>query len=809
MSTSVSPHSDKIFPCLSLTEDSFWTYTPAFSYINCTASSKSYLGGYGAGASIQSTYPTRKAHRGIAIGFHLALIDSWDNETFIVTADGETVFTYTHSYLSSMINTCQNAWADNEIEVRFGFNHSADNLTLVLTSDLDSNSTDEAWGICDLTIDLLTGYADKYGNDIGVIKPMTFLCSLPERDNDWSYVPAYKTVYCSHRHFVGGYGAGEAIKTALYIPHDHAALTIAFKLVLIGSWDSDTSFVVNVDGVAAYNYTYDESTSYSFYADDNCSDTLAAHYVDVKFGLNHTASSIELTFASTLQEGSDNAWGVCDVWIHPYERPVTISGYAYGLTITTMLFSSFTSLVSPFWHYIPRYNLVNCAGTPWLGPFGEGGEASVFITYGASHQAAFIHFQLALFDSWENETFYVKVDDKVVYSYTHTHDPLGSNTCMSHWNDKFISVTVGLNLTKSSITIVMTSDLDEPAENESWGVYMFTSWPSTAPIAPEGGSLNYLKAPVFSCIAPVYDPDWTYTPTYETFKCNGNTYVAGHSSGGYLNVTYYFQEKHHGILMKLNLALTSAWGNNTFYVYADETLVYSFNYYYNSTTNGGEPVNFDLAFGFNHSSFTLMLAFGSDVEGDADEVAWGICEVDVVKTVQDVDSTGLNELNAAKNLTLRCEDPGLDLAWTYAPTYQTVAVSSGDYYVGPFVAGGNMYAKLGVASEHLGIVMSFKLAVFGAWEGEEFFVVADNNLVYLTKYETDTLSSDSESSFEEDEEVRYLDITFGFNHTAGSLYVHIESSLKDYNNGDKSWGICDLSIIPTTAYVNVEGNTLE
>lgn len=803
-----TPHSDKTFSCYGVKNDGSWTYTPAFSYVNC--SNSDYLGPYGSGGSISTTYNSSKPHRSVAIGFNLILIDSWENESFYVTADGVTVYNYTHSNFESISNICQNSWADSEVQVRFGFNHTDKSLELVFTSTLDEDSDNEAWGICDLTIDLHTGYTYPNGNQIASIKQFTFSCASPQEEDDWFYVPAYQTVTCSGRTFVGGYAAGDSIKTVLDIPHSHEGMIVHFKLALIGSWTENHIFTVSVDGNTAYTYTYNASTTFSYTAVDSCDESTTVTYYSAKFGVNHSSSTIELIFTSNIEESDgDVAWAICDVFINPFEHPVLASGYAYGGIIKRTIFNSLTDTFEPFYNYVPKYSLFDCDGTVYLGPYGAGAEVSAYLVINQEHQGLYIDFTVALFDTWENETFTVKVDGEVVYQITHTHDMSGSNLCMSAWNDYTHYVQLGLNHTSRVMIIEFTSDLDQLPEDESWGIDGLNIHYTTSPISSAGQQLGLIKSPVFSCVSPVYDPDWTYEPAFQTFTCGGNTYVGGYASGGFLNVSFYFLEKHHGITVEFNLALTDQWNDNSLMVYGDGVLVYTHTHTYNEsakTSKCGSEYEDTLTrvkFGFNHSSFTLVLTFISDLTGSTDEAAWGVCDMNVNPTFGTVSANG-DELVAIKVLTMSCEAPTEDLQWIYAPAFDTITGSNGNTYVGEFGAAGNMISKLRVPLGHSGIIVSFKLALFDTWEGEEFYIIADENLVYLFKYDSNSTKS---KEIEVDDDGAYLDVTFGFNHSSNILQLEFTSNIYE-DLEDKSWGICDLSIVSTTSYVDINGNEL-
>lgn len=138
------------FSCTGPTQDNNWVYNAGFTTLTCAGNT--YLGPYAAGASVTSPKFSVGAHKGIIVSFKIAFIDSWDAETFKITADDAVVYSKVWNGANSPSNTCRNQWKDHYETVTFGFNHTASTLTLVITSALDSSIKDEAWGICDFTV---------------------------------------------------------------------------------------------------------------------------------------------------------------------------------------------------------------------------------------------------------------------------------------------------------------------------------------------------------------------------------------------------------------------------------------------------------------------------------------------------------------------------------------------------------------------------------------------------------------------------------------------------------------------------------
>lgn len=725
-----------------------------------------------------------------------------------MTADGETVYSLTHDYLESEKNQCGSVWADTLSYVRFGFNHSGSSFVLNFSSTLDSNSSDEAWGICNIQINTVASYVYSSGEEVGVIQDFTFSCSAPAKDNNWYYYPSYQTTNCTGGTYVGGYGAGDYIESVLYVPRSHVSLIVSFRVMFIGTWAGEY-FNVTVNGNTAYSMAYDSAEGASGAISSTCGDSVGASYKTVQFGLNSTYSTIAIGFNSTLSDesSSDAAWGICALFIQPKETYVTPEGFPYGGSSPPTSMPAIKPSPKAFWNYIPHFRYIQCGSYYYSGPFGAGEFVSAqFQTM--SHKSLYVEFDLLLLDSWENETFTLSVDGEVVYTKTHTQDPAGTNQCGTYWNDEILSVKVGVNHSSETVQLVFSSTLDSGIDDESWAFSGPTVEVWGGYISPGGEFQGWLKSPYFSCEGPVNDPDWSYTPSFATTTCSNRRYVGGYSSGGSMNSTYFFQGIHHGIIMSIEIALLGPWQNNSFIVAADDMEVFRFTYTYDesdSTSCDEETYAYihNVTFGFNFSNWELHLKFFSDI--DSDELSWGVCHVEIATTWGTVDSYG-NELNAAALRTLSCEKPHEDLTWIYTPSYSTVKCSSVEHYVGDFGQGGSLKSTLRVADPHLGLVISFNLAIFDTWKDDSaIYVIAGNDVVYAMK--PSDYNGTAVSACNDSYNYTSLEVTFGFNHSLNTLTLEIASNLNE-DSLDQSWGICDLEIVPTTGYVTLDGTEI-
>ena len=208
------------FPCSSRYRDhesKDWNYNIGYSKINC--GDNGLVGGYGSGESMISPILSFDSHRGVIVSFKLAFIDSWDTETFkIITFDGNELYSITRSYSQQSSNACNSGYRDGIETIRFGFNHTASTLRLILTSTLNEDASNEAWGVCDFNVVSSPYPVTSSGSPIMAISRDTttfFSCSSLTDDN-WLYAPGYSTITCSGNTYLGPYGTRAIVRSPFF-----------------------------------------------------------------------------------------------------------------------------------------------------------------------------------------------------------------------------------------------------------------------------------------------------------------------------------------------------------------------------------------------------------------------------------------------------------------------------------------------------------------------------------------------------------------------------------------------------------------
>jgi len=115
------------------------------------------LGGYlltGAASSRTKTFALLGIpHTEVRVALNYYAIDSWDGEFGVVQVDGSDIFRQSINQSMGGSNRCGGGWNDqNAIAVASVGGHTAATLTVLATSTLDQDPSDESWAIDDVVI---------------------------------------------------------------------------------------------------------------------------------------------------------------------------------------------------------------------------------------------------------------------------------------------------------------------------------------------------------------------------------------------------------------------------------------------------------------------------------------------------------------------------------------------------------------------------------------------------------------------------------------------------------------------------------
>ena len=106
------------------------------------------------------------------------------------------------------------------------------------------------------------------------------------------------------------------------------------------------------------------------------------------------------------------------------------------------------------------------------GAFGAGSSTSKNFEILFPHTEYSLTFDFIRIDSWDNESAYAYIDGAQIWSKV-GHGPNGSQQCgqgHSGWHEEKWSIVAAGSHTDNSLTISFSTDINEGATNESWGI---------------------------------------------------------------------------------------------------------------------------------------------------------------------------------------------------------------------------------------------------------------------------------------------------------------------------------------------------
>ena len=142
-----------LFNCSNLTEDSNWNYIPEF--LNMTWNGSTFLGNYGANASVATITPYyfANAHQSITIKANVLFLDDWQDEQLRIYVNGTLIYSRTSDVIYHTNQTSPTSeYMDEVSAIQFEFIHSDSSISLNITSTLTQSSDVQSWALCGLQI---------------------------------------------------------------------------------------------------------------------------------------------------------------------------------------------------------------------------------------------------------------------------------------------------------------------------------------------------------------------------------------------------------------------------------------------------------------------------------------------------------------------------------------------------------------------------------------------------------------------------------------------------------------------------------
>ncbi|CAK58868.1 unnamed protein product (macronuclear) [Paramecium tetraurelia] len=173
----------------------------------------------------------------------------------------------------------------------------------------------------------------------------------------------------------------------------------------------------------------------------------------------------------------------CDMRFLPLIFLILILTYVSCQTLFYEAFSSIALGQMEGWITTNAYgSFSDCGGTQLFGGFDTFGKQTKVMKFLQlpPHYEVQIKMRFWKIDTWDNEYFYIFIDGIQAFSQQYT-SILSTSLCGNIWGEEILSITMSIPHVYQSILILMTSSLDEPTSNESWGFRDFQLFLSLCP----------------------------------------------------------------------------------------------------------------------------------------------------------------------------------------------------------------------------------------------------------------------------------------------------------------------------------------
>jgi hypothetical protein len=431
------------------------------------------LGGYNnfaAGTTASKVLDLEKSGNGVIVAFTFMKIDSWDNEHGQLYANDVLVWNEELSYSNGdeLCGVSGNSWYEERIirEIDLGV-IDQDTLTLTWTTNLNSDGSDESWGLSDVDV-------YKYEPCDQIVYDSDFAL---EGDDGWLFVGSDGgTSTCDAEVLLGGYEIldyDDMASRLVELPV-HTSIQVDFTFVKIDSWDGEYAYFY-LDGTTLWEESLDTSSGSHVCGADVSS--WLEDYHEKSFTVDHFSPFAWLSWQASIdQSGDDESWGLLDVKVTTFYNPLYTIVYQSNFKFQELGEWSISNLDDSNDGYFTE-----CAGINLLGgyaTFAANTAASLPLTHLPAHTSVTLGFTWAKIDSWDSEYFYINADGSNVY--TVSSNGLGNvvdqycGQSYDGWTEGFVSDSVTFDHTSDELTLEFTSNLSSGGTDESWGLVGIT-----------------------------------------------------------------------------------------------------------------------------------------------------------------------------------------------------------------------------------------------------------------------------------------------------------------------------------------------
>ncbi|CAD8193714.1 unnamed protein product [Paramecium pentaurelia] len=501
------------FTSNNIVDNEGWWVQGSSGQLTSFCGAESLFGGYnafGSGVSV-SKIISLPPHYKIRVSLEFWKIDSWDDEFvyFILDDYVQTATWYwnTGDVICGNPDEVQN-WREVKTNYVFEFSHQEPTLVVIITTNLDESPYTESWGFRNFKVEA------QY------CSPGCLLCNNDTPDECWYYLLVEMNWFdnfnfdgwtldnqefltknsCANIWIIGGVNS---ITGSKQLSKYYTSLDAHYKIILqVQIWKFDiwnnNQFQIEIDGQVSGQAVFNQEGVIQLCGDSSGGEQL----LNIRLVRSHTSNNMQIKMKSNLPS-SNGSWGLRAFRLFLVKCYQTCL-LCFGLSINNcsqcktgyilhnsecvdvkwilaqkQYFQPSDFQTQSGWTISNVYNNQSpfqiCSNTNLLGGYSLlGKDASIGLNFDLpKHTKIRVQLEFWKFETWDNEWFKVFANGIQVYQVQ-----FGQNgvqvICGSNQKEAYTkNLDFEFNHVQPNINLVMTTSLDELAENESWAIRNF------------------------------------------------------------------------------------------------------------------------------------------------------------------------------------------------------------------------------------------------------------------------------------------------------------------------------------------------
>ncbi|CAD8128067.1 unnamed protein product [Paramecium sonneborni] len=475
----------------------------------------------------------------------------------------------------------------------------------------------------------------------------------------------------------------------------------------------------------------------------------------------------------------------------------------------------------------------NCGGVSLFGgfnAFGTGTKVSKLISL-PSHFKLKVSLQFWKIDSWDGELLYLFLDD---YVYIGTWGNGGVQTCGNtnyYWREVQENLEFVFEHKQPTLSIIMTSTLNEAINNESWGFRDF----KVEYIKCSPGCIMCNDDTPDECLSYVeLESNWWSNYNFDgwtldnqnvltTSSCVNIQFVGKITESKQISKQFNTMIPHYKVILQVQLWKLDIWNNNEFSITLDGYVIFQTQFNQAELVqlcddiSGGEKL-YNIQVTTNHKSNSALIKMNSNVVST--NGAWGLrgFRLYIIKcytTCLQCFGPNINDCEVCQNGYFLNGSECVNVKWIdgLREFYDSSDFTTSDGWTisnvynnqSPFqtcesinvVGGFNLLSKDAQINlvyslpQHTKIRIKLQLWKFDTWDSEMFQVFDRGNLVYEKQF---GLTGKLTTCGQHQTYIYKTNIDFEFLHDQSSINLIMKTTLDEIPSNE-SWGIREFQLL--------------